>query len=312
MATRRKQALSARERLTQWLYDRITPDIVSMVVTGVVLTLGLGVGIGFADTQAATIAADGPPTVRIHWPEAVSGNQSVTWPPSAVQRELLDQAYAIVGEHPGPFSAHTLDAMGVWLGQTGWVSEIDSINRLDEGVIEVRAQWRAPAAVVRDGAHDYLVATDARRLKASWRADLSPFPVILNAPDPKPLAVVPGQTWPSEPIRAGVELLNLLNDQLPGQRGVDQVRGIDVSQFARFRRLIILTDRGNRIIWGRMPSDPVPDAVSTESKLRQLAYLRQHPDFGRRIDAGRSLIDVSSGPILVEDKPRGTQDSGSE
>lgn len=309
MATRRKKAPSARERITQWVYDRITLDMVSMAVTGIVLAVGLGVGIGFADTQAATIAADGPPTVRIHWPEAVSGGQAVTWPPTAVQRELLDEAYAIVAEHPGPFSAQTLDAMGVWLGRSGWVSAIDSIDRLDEGVIEVRARWRSPGGVVRDGAHDYLVATDGRRLKASWRADLSPFPVILGAPDAKPLTIVPGQAWPSESVQAGVELLNLLHDRLPGSRGVDQVRGVDVSQFARFRRLIILTDSGNRIIWGRIPSDPVPDAVSTESKLRQLGYLRQHPDFGKRIDAGRSLIDVSSGPILVEDRPRGTQDS---
>lgn len=309
MATKRKKPLSARERITEWVYDRITANVISIVVTGVVLTVGLGVGISFADTQAATISADGPPTVRIHWPEAVSGGQNVTWPPQVVQRELLDQAYAIVDEHPGPFSARTLDALGVWLANTGWVSRIDAINRLDEGVIEIDARWRSPGAVIRDGAHDYLIATDGRRLKASWRADLSPFPVILNAPEANPLAVVPGQVWSNESILAGVELLNLLHERLPGARGADQIRGIDVSQFPRFRRLIILTDAGNRVIWGRMPSDPVPDAVSTEGKLRQLAYLRQNPDFGRRIDANRSLIDVSSGPILVEDRARSPQDS---
>lgn len=306
---KRTKAPSARERIAEWLYDRLTASVISIALTGIVLTVGMGVGIRFADTRAAEIAADGPPTVRIHWPEAVSGGRTVAWPPQAVQRELLDQAYAIVDEHPGPFSARTLDALGHWLATTGWVSGIDAINRQNEGVIEVRARWRAPAAVVREGAHDFLVATDGRRLKASWRADLSPFPVILNAADARPLAVVPGQRWPSESVQAGVELLNLLHEQIPGSRGLDQVKGIDVSQFQRFRRLILVTDRGNRVIWGRMPSDPVPDAVTTEGKLRQLAALRQHPDFGRRIDAGRSLIDISSGPILVEDRPPAPQDS---
>ncbi|MFI4892199.1 MAG: hypothetical protein ACIAQ0_02015 [Phycisphaerales bacterium JB058] len=303
MARKRRKPPTARERITEWVYDHITANVISIVLTGVVLTVGMGVGISFADSRAAEIAADGPPTVRIHWPDAVSGDQNVNWPPQAVQKDLLDDAYEIGGNHSGHFSARTLDELGVWLARSGWVSHIDAINRLDEGVIEIKARWRSPGAVVRDGAHDYLIATDGRRLKASWRADFSPFPVIVGARDANPLAVVPGQKWENESIQAGLELLNLLHARLPGTRGADQVRGIDVSQFPRFRRLIILTDAGNRIIWGRMPSDPVPDAVSTEGKLRQLTYLRQHPDFGRRIDAGRKLIDVSSGPILVEDTP---------
>ena len=274
MAKKRRKPPTARERLTEWVYDHITANVIGIVVTGVVLAVGMSVGISAADTRAAEIAADGPPTVRIHWPDAISGGQNVSWPPQSVQRDLLDDAYEIVGEHPGAFSARTLDELGVWLTRTGWVSRIDAINRLDEGVIEIDARWRSPGAVVREEAHDYLIATDGRRLKASWRADFSPFPVIRGAKEAKPLAVVP-----------------------------DQIRGIDVSQFPRFRRLIIMTDAGNRIIWGRMPSDPVPDAISTEGKMRQLGYLRQHPDFGRRIDAGRKLIDVSSGPILVEDTP---------
>ncbi len=303
MAKKRRKPPTARERLTEWVYDHITANVIGIVVTGVVLAVGMSVGISAADTRAAEIAADGPPTVRIHWPDAISGGQNVSWPPQSVQRDLLDDAYEIVGEHPGAFSARTLDELGVWLTRTGWVSRIDAINRLDEGVIEIDARWRSPGAVVREEAHDYLIATDGRRLKASWRADFSPFPVILGAKEAKPLAVVPGQKWENESIQAGLELLNLLHEHLPGSRGADQIRGIDVSQFPRFRRLIIMTDAGNRIIWGRMPSDPVPDAISTEGKMRQLGYLRQHPDFGRRIDAGRKLIDVSSGPILVEDTP---------
>lgn len=298
MGARRKKKPTKRELIM----ERVTPELVGTVLTGLVLFVGMGVGLKFADVQAAEIASSGPPVVRIHWPEAISNGQPVNWPPALTQKDLLDDAYTIVEEDPGPFSAKTLDALGIWLSETGWVSAIRDIRRLDEGVIEIDAAWRSPGAVVREGAQDYLIATDGRRLRLSWRADLSPFPVIRGAPDAEALAVVPGELWPSDAVQAGLEVLNLVREELPGSLGWDQVRGVDVSGYNRFKRVVLLTDRGNRIIWGRTPSDPVPDAVSTEAKLGQLRYLRQHPDFGRRIDAGRGLIDISSGPVLVEDR----------
>jgi hypothetical protein len=291
------------------ILERISPAVVGTILTGLILIVGMGVGINFADDQAGDIASSGPPVVRINWPNAVSNGRSVNWPPVETQRDLLDDAYEIVRKHSGPFSSRTLESLGTWLKQTGWVSSVRSIKRLDDGVIEIEGVWRSPAAVVRDGAHDYLIATDGRRLRMSWRADFSPFPSIRGALDANSLAAVPGEVWPSQSIQAGLELLNLLQERLPGNLGADQIRGIEVSNFDRYKRLVLLTDQGNRIIWGRMPSDPVPDAVSTEAKLNQLRYLRQHPDFGRRIDAGRSLLDISSGPVLVEDSVPGSQDS---
>jgi len=302
--TKRKAAKSSK---APRLRDRLSPPVVWAVLVAMGLTAGTGVGLAFAESRAAEIASDGPPVVRIDWPEAIADGQQVVWPPEPVQRALLDQAYAIVAEYPGPFSPDTLDALGTWLSKTGWVSGVSSIRRLDGGVIEIHAIWRAPAAVVRDGAQDYLIAADGCRLRSSWRADLSPFPTIIGARDARALAVVPGEPWPSASVRAGLELINLLQSRLPGDQGSDQVAGVDVSQFVRLHRLILRTDRGHSIIWGRPPSDPVPDAVSTDTKLRQLAQLRHNPDFGYRIDAGQSLIDISSGPVLVEDRPSSAQ-----
>ncbi|RNC81300.1 MAG: hypothetical protein ED559_05775 [Phycisphaera sp.] len=298
MAARRKKKKTKRELIM----ERISPELVGTVLTGLVLVVGMGVGLRFADHQAADIASSGPPVVRINWPSAVSAGQPVNWPPATTQRQLLDDAYEIVQKHSGPFSSRTLESLGVWLHQSGWVSEIRDIKRLDEGVIEIDAAWRSPGAVVREGAHDYLIASDGRRLRLSWRADLSPFPVIRGANDANTLQVVPGEVWPSRSVQAGLEVLNLLREQLPGSLGSDQIRGVEVSAYDRFKRVVLLTDKGTRVIWGRTPSDPVPDAVSTEAKLNQLRYLRQNPEFGRRIDAGRELIDISSGPVLVEDR----------
>lgn len=304
MAARKK-----KKTKRELIMERISPAVVGTVLTGTVLIVGMGVGINFADDQAADIARDGPPVVRINWPSAISDGRAVNWPPVETQRSLLDDAYEIVRKYPGPFSSRTLESLGIWLKQTGWVSSVESIKRLDDGVIEIEGVWRTPAAVVRDGAHDYLIATDGRRLRMSWRADFSPFPTIRGATDANALAAVPGEVWPSPSVQAGLELLNLLQEELPGGLGSDQIRGIEVSNFEKHKRLVLLTDQANRIIWGRMPSDPVPDAVSTTAKLNQLRYLRQHPDFGYRIDARRSLIDISSGPVLVEDRSPGSQDS---
>lgn len=298
MAARRKKKKTKRELVM----ERISPELVGTVLTGLVLVVGMGVGLRFADEQAAEIASSGPPVVRINWPNAVSAGQPVNWPPTAVQDKLIGEAYEIVEEHAGPFSSRTLDALGLWLMRSGWVSQIHEIKRLDEGVIEIKAAWRSPGAVVREGAQDYLIASDGRRLRLSWRADLSPFPVIRGAYDANTLAVVPGEVWPSPSIQAGLEVLNLLREQLPGSLGSDQIRGVEVSAYDKFKRVVLLTDKGTRVVWGRTPSDPVPDAVSTEAKLNQLRYLRQNPEFGRRIDAGRTLIDISSGPVLVEDR----------
>ncbi|HED53938.1 MAG TPA: hypothetical protein ENJ00_07020 [Phycisphaerales bacterium] len=306
--TRKKTTrTSTRKASASPILERLSPQVVWAVVVAMGLIAGTGVGLSFAETRAAEIASDGPSVVRIEWPEAIANGQPVAWPPAPVQQELLDQAYAIVAEHPGPFSATTLDALGTWLSETGWVSGVSSIRRLDSGVIDIHAVWRAPAAVVRDGAQDYLIASDGCRLRASWRADLSPFPTIIGARDARALAVVPGEVWPSESVQAGLELINLIESRLPGDQGSDQITGVDVSQFVRLHRLILRTDHGNSIIWGRPPSDPVPDAVSTETKLRQLAHLRHNPDFGYRIDAGQGLIDISSGPVLVEDRPSSAQ-----
>jgi hypothetical protein len=208
-----------------------------------------------------------------------------------------------------PFQIDLLERLGTWVVDTGWVDQLRRVERSEPGVITVDASWRAPAGVVRQNGYDYLVSTDGRRLDAQWKGEAAGLPVVIGAErSTAATSVLPGTVWPDRSVLAGVELLTLLHQELGvdpilGPGGFDQIWGVDVADFERYQRLVILTDQGNRIIWGRAPSDPVSDLVPTHRKLENLAYMRRHPEYGRRIDASQALIDLSNGPILVDDRP---------
>ncbi|MEL6796596.1 MAG: cell division protein FtsQ/DivIB [Planctomycetota bacterium] len=267
------------------------------------------VGMGLADRRAGSLLGQTQPMVRFTWAEAVGPTGTGIWPPSDVQMELDEQAHQIVAASDAPLAVDLLERLGTWVVETGWVSELRSVERSDPGVITIDASWRAPAGVIRQNGYDYLVSTGGRRLDAQWRQETAGLPVIVGAErSTAATSVLPGTLWPDRAVLAGVELLTLLQhelgvDPILGPGGFDQIWGIDVGDFDRHQRLVIVTDLGNRIIWGRAPSDQVSDLVPTHQKLKNLGYMRRHPDYGKRIDASQALLDLSSGPILVDDRP---------
>ncbi|MEM7623830.1 MAG: cell division protein FtsQ/DivIB [Planctomycetota bacterium] len=267
------------------------------------------VGMGLAERRAGELLGEAAPIVRFTWVEAVGPGGGGTWPPSDVQLELDEQAHQIVASSDAPLAVDLLERLGIWVVDTGWTNELRSVERSEPGVITIDATWRAPAGVVRQNGYDYLISTTGRRLDAQWRQETAGLPVIVGAErSTAATSVLPGTHWPDRSVLAGVELLTLLHEELGidpilGPGGFDQIWGIDVGDFVRHQRLVIVTDRGNRIVWGRAPSDPVRDLVPTHQKLRNLSYMRRHPDYGKRIDASQPLLDLSNGPILVDDRP---------
>ncbi|MEO1582971.1 MAG: hypothetical protein AAFR96_00165 [Planctomycetota bacterium] len=279
---------------------------VTLVLAGVGAVAG---GIGIADRRAGALLAEGSETVRITWAEAVTSSGTSTWPPADVQLELDEQAQRIASDEGGPLSIDALGRLGEWITTTGWIDELRSVERTGTGVITIDVAWRAPAGAVRQNGFDYLISTEGLKLDAEWRAGGAALPVILGAERmTAATSVLPGARWPDLPVLKGVELLTLLHaelgvDPILGPGGFDQVAAIDVSRYTRQQRLDIITEMGNRIIWGRAPSDDISDVVPTAQKLRNLAYMRRHPEYGERIDAAQPVLDLSSGPILVDDRP---------
>ncbi|MGP1272796.1 MAG: hypothetical protein ACTS22_05640 [Phycisphaerales bacterium] len=233
-----------------------------------------------------------------------------------MQLRLDDEAQAIVAREGGPLSVRVLDELGVWMRGTGWAREVRRVARTRSGAISIEVSWHQPAAVVRQGAREHVLSADGRRLPLAWPAGTSAMPAITGAEHATPAADVPaGDRWPDAEVQAGVDLLTVLHRELGddeniGPRGFDQVRAIDVSKYRTLQQLVILTDRDTRIVWGRAPGDPVQDIVSTAQKLSRLANLRNHPDYGRRIDAGMAYLDLSSGPILVDQRAPGDAAAG--
>lgn len=242
------------------------------------------------------------------------GEVPVAWPPSEFQIRLDDEAQAIVAREGGPLSVRVLAELGEWIGGTGWVESVRRVSRTPSGTISIDVAWHQPAAVVRQGARDHVISAEGRRLPLAWSTGASGMPAILGAERGTPADEVrAGEPWPDLEVQAGVELLMLLHRELGddpniGPRGFDQVRAVDVSKYRTLQQLAIITDRNTRIVWGRAPGDPVQDVVSTSQKLSRLTNLRSHPDYGRRIDAGMSYLDLSSGPILVDQRVVPVQD----
>jgi hypothetical protein len=273
--------------------------------------LGIGgvlTGLGLADRRAEALLGESAGMVRFNWAQATMRGQQTAWPPAEVQMLLDDQAQQILDREGGPLSVRVLSELAAWLPTTGWVEQVQEVRRAAGGVIEVHSRWRAPMAVVRQGGRDHLVTEDGRLMRYAWPAGGSPLPAIIGADRMTPAgSVLVGSRWPDAPVLAGVELLALLHrelrdDPLLGPRGFDQVTAVDIGEHDSRQRLTIVTDRGSRIVWGRAPGDSVPDPVSTAQKLRKLEYLRRHPDYEHRIDAGQARLDLSIGPVLVDDR----------
>ncbi|MEM8756376.1 MAG: hypothetical protein AAGF47_01165 [Planctomycetota bacterium] len=285
------------------------------------IALGVGgfavvaAGLVAAESRAAAMVGTGTPQVRYQWAEARTGDQDGVWPPISAQIELLDEAHAAAARSGGAFSGRTLTAVAAVLEQSGWVDHVRRVIRSDDGSIDVSAKWRRPAAVVLQSGREFAVSRGVRRFPIEWPAGSSGLPAVIGARAATPgRDVVPGTVWPDFDVQAGVELINLLHDELGpdpvlGERGFDQIVAVDVGRYTTLRQLRIRTDTGSTIVWGRSPSDPVQDVVDTPTKLRRLANLRAHPDYGRRIDAGLDFIDLSAGPILVESQGRPGDDA---
>lgn len=172
---------------------------------------------------------------------------------------------------------------------TGWFAEPVTVARAPGGTVNIVTKhhgedcWRLPAAVVRWQGKDYLIAEHAERLIREYEPDTSGLPVIVGTQFDAPAAF--GSVWLGGDVEAGLALLQFLKDS----RVWDQVAGVDVSTYTQDKQLIIITDRGSRIMWGGPPGDFTPGQPSGEIRRRRLEKIQT--DSGH-IDANRQVSDI--------------------
>ncbi len=233
----------------------------------------------------------GEPRVEIAWPliplpaNAPPGTLPMTWLDSESRIGLERLVTRQLGDNP--LDPRAVAGVHEALVATGWFDESRGgvrVERGPDGVVRVDGAWRVPKAAVRVGEVDHLVAAGGELLQPMYKRDGSGFRVILGVSCDKPEF---GKPWLGGDVQEGIALLDFLG-RMPG---FQQVYGVDVSEFVNGSQLVIVTDQGNRIIWGGSSSREkfAAGQATPEKKREELAKL--YATYGR-IDAGRPVIDV--------------------
>lgn len=284
---------NGKSRLAALVGDRQATLATLSTLTSVllVLTIIATLAVGYRPLAARTSAIRPQPVkVVFEWPPLRGVKQSApppsrpadeprTWMPADLRAEMQQVAVRMLSSDPA--ETESMVRTRETLLATGWLSDARLI-RDGSNTVHVLGDWRVPVAAVRCGGMDQLVTAAGELLPARYKTETSGMKVIVGVRNDPP---EPGQPWLGGDVQAGLRLLEHLA-LLPC---FDQVAGVDVSEYTPDRRLVIVTDLGNRVLWGGAPDDFNPGQASAAAKLKRLAQVyREHG----RIDAGRSLLDV--------------------
>ncbi len=254
---------------------------------------GMAVGYGSMERSVSGLVR-APVRPVFSWPrlrgaaaEFDADGRPMTWLSEPFRNELVVLATTVLNDDV--FDRDTLARCGQALLASGWFRGVSSIRREADGVVRIDGVWREPAAVVRHGERDHLVSGDGELLPVSYRHGASGLRVVLNPSFPPPAS--PGEPWRGGDVQNALKLLA----QLQASPAYPQVAAIDARGTGTAApRLEIVTDAGNRVVWGSAPDAFAPAEVPTEIKLGRLKFLLTSADFGRRIDAGKPLVDIAS------------------
>ncbi|MEO0512330.1 MAG: hypothetical protein AAF108_05475 [Planctomycetota bacterium] len=305
MPTKRKKP--AQPAKPRWLSIAV---IAGVAAAGGASMFGMVLGVRWVDTRATDIASETIPTIDIHFlpvTDASTGSLS-TWPPTSEQISIDTTCNDVLEASLKEDQADPLAEISHALIDSGWVGSVPSVRRGRSNTIEVRADWLLPAAVVRSGAFDYLISTDARPLPVHYQQGTTQHIAVVGTPaadDAEALWRV--RTGVPQPINEPslIEGLGVL-EVLRTNTGADQIVAIDVSSRPR-GPVELVTEYGTRIVWGSPPNTPSPGEVSTEQKLERLAYFAQSHDYGLRIDAGQQRLRVDTQEMLIDPSADGSR-----
>ncbi len=203
----------------------------------------------------------------------------------------------------GQFDRDPMDRRGPLLAvralyESGWVEQVDSVQRVAGGV-KVRAHYRKPVAFVRTADYYQLIDGQSVRLPGVYKAEHLPMlklPVIVGAGyGPKQQ----GMQWQGPGVPAALSLISTLQHE-PYFR---QVKAVDVSQRDALGRLrLSLRTELGQVVWG-LP-------VGEEKHLEPATHLKKQMlmEVYRRkgsIDAGGATVEVfGPAPFIREPAER--------
>lgn len=189
------------------------------------------------------------------------------------------------------------------LASNPWVRHVNEVRRVYDqkpgDTIEIDCDYRAPAALVKWGQYYWLVDAHGFKLPEQYTADLLPK-IVLGADGKVNVRIIDGvshapcesgRVWQGDDLAGGLEMARLLI----GQDWADQIRAIDVSNFAgrrdpREAQIVLDTRFGTQLRWGRVPS--AKDAFVEVSAAQKLAAIENIYRKDNRVDANQPWIDV--------------------
>jgi len=260
------------------------------------------------DYVAKIEAADAPPFVKL-----VDRPQ---WMSDSLADELMNAARPKATSKVTDRA--TLIDRALVLSGNPWVKHVNSVRRAyHDGpgdTIEVDCDYRAPVALVHyDQGYVYVDAEGYRlpetltpqQARAIVSTDKPLFRVIDGVGLP-PMA--PGKPWPGSDIKAGIELVALLE----GKPFADQIVKIDVTNYAGRERpnesqINLITKYGTQIRWGQPPSSK--DFFAEQKVDRKLEAMQQALAQTGRLDMNLPWIDLRFDNPTIPDR-RASLDTG--
>jgi hypothetical protein len=215
----------------------------------------------------------------------------------AVQNELAAHAGETLLSRDDLLAARTA------LEHSGWITAVRQIQRVDADRVLVSAEYVTPFGLIRYEGAEHLIDDRGVLLPKSVPVGSMPQFMVLNDPSmPRPAHV--GEPWSGADVEAGLALMRRLADK-PWRH---QIAAIDLSEFDLTGRLLLISDRGCRMIWGAPPGREGAREVNAAQKIR---YLQYHFERSGHIDRGYSDLDLSGdyvgawdgGPARSEEQP---------
>jgi hypothetical protein len=201
-----------------------------------------------------------------------------------------------------PLERSSLERAQQVMAASPWVESVSRVER-SGSTIEVAANYRRPAALVKVGEDYRLIDGSGVLLPGLYRPDRMPIIEGVAAAPPRE-----GRPWSGTQVQVGLTMIRLA----ASQPWMNQVRAFDVGQTDTLGRvrIVLWTGTGrdllrdSHVVWGLPPGKERPVEPEAATKLAWLAGIVQQPqtpELRGTIDAGHRIVELNGGTAFTRD-----------